>query len=129
MDARVIRWPGGEHRFILRLGELRALQKSCDAGPEQVFNRLRLGTWRVDDIIEPIRLGLIGSGEMKDSEAGPFVTTLMAQHPPVEFKLTAIAIMGASLLGDPDDPVGEQEAGETEAPENGASPASTETAP
>jgi len=48
-----IRWPGGEHRFELRLGELRALQKNCDAGPEEVFNRLRAGRWRVDDVIEP----------------------------------------------------------------------------
>lgn len=129
MDAKSIVWPGGEHRFALRLGELRALQKNCDAGPEQIFNRLRSGVWRVDDIIEPIRLGLIGSGEMDAGRAGPFVIGLLAQYPPAQFKMTAIAIMSHSLLGDPDDPAGEAEAGEAKSPESGASPASTQSAP
>lgn len=129
MDAKSIVWPGGEHRFLLRLGELRALQRNCDAGPEQVFNRLRMGSWQVDDVVEPIRLGLVGAGEMTTSEAGPFVTRLMEQKAPVHFKITALAIMAHSLLGDPDDPVGEAEAGEAKSQESGASPASTETAP
>ncbi|RHZ96460.1 gene transfer agent family protein [Cereibacter sphaeroides] len=130
MDAKTLHWPGGEHRFLLRIGELRALQRNCDAGPEEVFNRLRFGKWRVDDIIEPIRLGLIGSGEMTADEAGPFVALRMQQHPPVQFKLTALAIMSHSLMGDPDDVVGEPEAGEAEmSPESGASPATTATAP
>lgn len=129
MDGIRIVWPGGEHRFLLRLGELRALQKNCDAGPEQILNRLRLGAWRVDDLVEPIRLGLVGSGEMSASEAGPYVARIMAQYPPIPFKIAAQAIMSAALFGDPDDIVGEPPAGETESqPESGVSPASTETA-
>ena len=33
-------WAGGEHRFCLRMGELRGLQKSRDAGPEEILTRL-----------------------------------------------------------------------------------------
>lgn len=124
-----IGWPGGEHRFQLRLGELRALQKSCDAGPEEVFNRLRLGRWRVDDVIEPLRLGLIGAGEMSSAEAGPLVTKLLDQHPLAAFKLPALVVMQRALFGEEDDPVGEPEGATAPAPESGASPESTETAP
>lgn len=120
-------WVGGQHRFLLRIGELRALQKACDAGPEEVFNRLRFGSWRIDDVIEPIRLGLIGSGEMSQSEAGPFVTGLMEKHPRALFKLTAAHILSMALFGeDEEDVPGKQEPGET-SPENGVSPGSTQT--
>ncbi len=124
-DALV--WVGGEHRFRLGLGELRALQRSCDAGPEQIFNRIRLGNWRIDDLIEVIRLGLIGSGEMETKAAGPFVVSLFEKHPAVAFKLTAITILAVALL-----PMEGQEAeGKPAAasPVNGTSPPSTETAP
>lgn len=127
MNTGTITWVGGEHEFCLRIGELRKLQDSCAAGPEEVFNRLRLGTWRVNDLIEPIRLGLIGAGAMETKEAGPFVATLFDQHPKAEFKLVAIAIIGAALVGVSDDPVGEPEGAETPPSENGGSADSTET--
>lgn len=120
-------WVGGEHRFRLGLGELRALQKNCDAGPEQIFNRIRLGNWRIDDLIEVLRLGLIGSGEMEQKAAGPFIANLFDKHPALTFKLTALAVLAAALL-----PMEGQEAeGKPEAasPDDGTSPPSTETAP
>jgi len=128
MHDRAIAWVGGEHQFVLNLGELRALQKNCDAGPEEIFNRMRVGTWRVDDLVETIRLGLIGSGEMEAKEAGPFVTSLFAKHPMVEFKLTALEILARAILpiGEEDDPVGKAE-GE-QPPKSGVSAESTETA-
>lgn len=123
-----LNWTGGEHDFALRLGELRALQDACDAGPEEIFNRLRLGTWRVDDVIEPLRLGLIGSGAMPSAQAGPFVSKIADQNPPIALKMTAFAILQDALLGPEDDPVGEEQ-GEAPPRENGASAQSTETAP
>lgn len=129
MSDTPIAWIGGEHRFRLGIGEWRKLQDSCDAGPEEVLNRLRFGTWRVNDLIEPIRLGLIGSGEMTTAEAGPFVTGLWDQHNPVDFKLTALAILAEGLFGPEDDPVGKEAGAETESPENGDSAKSTETVP
>lgn len=117
-------WKGGEHDFALRIGELRRLQDTCEAGPEQVLNRLMDGSWRVDDIIEPIRLGLVGSGEMTVTESGPLVTKLFDQHSRVEFKLTSLAVMVNALHGPEDDMPGEPEG---EPPlENGDSAKSTE---
>lgn len=128
MDPVRLAWPGGEHEFMLPLGRLRALQGNCNAGPEEIFNRLRLGKWRVDDVIEAVRHGLIGGG-MPEEEAGPLVTTVVEQGALIPVKLTAISVLGHALLGPEDDPVGEPEGVETPAPENGGSRKSTETAP
>lgn len=122
--AVTLNWVGGEHEFALKLGQLRKLQESCNAGPEEVLNRLRFGTWKVDDVIEPIRLGLIGTG-VPVSEAGPKVTALVDQHPLAQFKMTALAIMADALFAPADDAVGEVE-GEAAPPKNGGSPSSTE---
>lgn len=123
-------WVGGEHEFILRLGEVRKLQETCKAGPEQILTRLHNGNYMVDDMIEPIRLGLIGSGAMKNAEAGPLVTKLFDQHPYIQFKLPATAIMTALLFGAPEDDKPEKSKGETQPPrtetENGSSVRSTE---
>ncbi|MEO8531014.1 MAG: gene transfer agent family protein, partial [Deltaproteobacteria bacterium] len=55
-------WVGGEHEFALNIGELRALQSACDAGPEQILMRMVRQEWRIDDVCETIRLGLLGGG-------------------------------------------------------------------
>lgn len=125
MDALTLNWPGGEHEFALRLGELRKLQDNCQAGPEEVLNRIRLGQWRVDDIYETIRLGLIGGG-MPNSDAGPLVKLMFDQNPIVDFKLTAMAIMMHALFGPPDD-TPEKPEGATASPESGSSAPSTES--
>lgn len=122
--AVTLNWVGGEHEFALKLGQLRKLQDTCNAGPEEVLNRLRFGTWKVDDIIEPIRLGLIGAG-MTNAEAGPKVMTLIEQYPLAQFKMTSLAIMSDALFAPKDDPLGE-DAGEAAPPENGGSLTSTE---
>ncbi|WP_299734652.1 gene transfer agent family protein [uncultured Roseobacter sp.] len=124
MHTGPLHWPGGEHDFALNLGQLRALQDATDSGPEEVLNRLRLGNWRVNDLIDTIRLGLVGSDAMSKEDASKTVLALFDQHPKVEFKLTAIAILAAALLGVPGDPVGEGE-GQPPAPENGGSANST----
>ncbi len=123
MDAVTLTWPGGEHAFALRMGELRALQQARDAGPEEVFNRLRTGRWHVDDLVHVIRLGLIGGG-MDKAQAGPLVLSMMETHPLVQFKLTALEIVAHSLMGDLEDiPAGKPQA-ET-GPDGGRSPTST----
>lgn len=110
-------WPGGEHGFRLRLGELRALQEARNAGPEQIFNRLRTGSWEVDDLIQVIRWGLVGADEKTASDAATFVTPLLDLHPLTDFKLTAISILAAALIGfDPDDQLGKAEGAQAETP-------------
>jgi hypothetical protein len=120
-------WAGGEHPFALDIGALRALQDHCDAGPQQILTRITTGAWRVDDLMQTIRLGLIGGG-MAQTEASRIVDTTFKSHPLLVFRPTAQAILVAALVGDPDDRLGET-TGEPTPPENGGSATSTEPEP
>lgn len=120
-------WPGGEHDFALALGQLRALQTSTDAGPAELLRRVAGGSWRVDDLIEILRQGLIGGG-MAPKEAGQIVVRLFEQRGPLRFVEPAYRVLGAALVGPEDDPVGEPTGAPTP-PDSGASPASTASAP
>lgn len=122
MSVRLV-WIGGEHDFALDLGNLRAIQKYCDAGPHEILLRLNEKRWRVDDLFEVIRQGLIGGG-LPSGDASRLVTAMMTRHPLIGFVVTAQAILAASLVGDEDDPVGEAE-GAASPPANGASLNST----
>lgn len=104
-------WAGGEHQFALPIEQLRALQIKCDAGPEHILSRLTARQWYVEDVIETIRLGLIGGGMDKD-EARGIVAKEIHDEPLSQFVLTARAIIAHALYGVEDDAVGESEAGE-----------------
>lgn len=108
-------WAGGEHNFLLPIGQLRALQDRCDAGPEWILNRLRTGQWRVDDIVSTIRLGLEGGG--MDKDAARKLTLHHVEEQPLTLNvLTAQLVLAASLYDRGDDPVGERQAGEETTP-------------
>lgn len=117
-------WLGGEHEFSLKLGQLRALQKACDAGPEQILARVWNGSWLVDDFIEVIRLGLIGGGEVDAKEAGGLVSRLVEANPKLQFKPLVQDILVDALIGDDGDQVGEPQAA-LNPQENGSSAKST----
>lgn len=106
----VLNWAGGEHEFKLAMGHFRALQEKCDAGPYFVMQRLASGAWLVDDVIQPIRLGLEGGG-MDKAEALRLTRRHVEERPLLESVLLAHRILQASLLGEADDPVGESAAG------------------
>lgn len=129
MKHKRIAWVGGEHDFALRIGELRALQDARDAGPEEILNRLRIGTWRVDDVVQVIRWGLVGGGSKTPAEAAQLVTPLVDMHPLAHFKIVAQAVLFHAMTGPEDDAPGEAEGVETPAPENGGSAGSTGTEP
>lgn len=59
-------WPGGEHAFRLRIGELRALDDICIGGVFAAHARLSGLQPRLDDVLETVRLGLIGGGMAQD---------------------------------------------------------------
>lgn len=61
-------WAGGEHPFLLRIGELRAVDDRCSGGAFAAWGRLLARRPFVDDVYEVIRLGLIGGG-MKAEDA------------------------------------------------------------
>lgn len=102
MGKLTLAWGDGEHDFLLPIGQLRELQDKTDAGPQEVFTRLSTGRWRVDDVREPIRLGLIGGG-MKPSDAMVLTKRYVDDRPLLENLKVAQAILMISLVGDEPD--------------------------
>ena len=99
-------WADGSHQFRLAWGELIQLQEVCDAGPLVIYARLGSGQWRLNDIREPIRLGLIGGGATPDS-ALKLVRNYVEARPPLENVALARAIVGAATIGASDEDPGE----------------------
>ncbi len=102
----------GDYPLHLRIGELRLLQTSLNSGPSAVLTRLQNGEWMVDDIIETIRLALIGGG-MAHREAHTFVNSYICDGHLIEYLPVALMALMASLIGDQED---QPEAGEPQAP-------------
>lgn len=105
-------WGDGEHKFRLAIGQLRELQDKCGAGPLEVLDRLATRRWRVEDVRETMRLGLIGGG-MEPIKAIPLVKHYIDERPLMESIPAAQAVLMAALVGVPDDEVGKGEAEET----------------
>lgn len=96
-------WPDEERTFRLRIGELRELQEKCgNRGPMTIAQALTMGTWLVDDIIQPIRLGLIGAG-MSQADAAKLVNTHLADGRLKEGIIIAQAIIYRAITGPPDE--------------------------
>lgn len=118
-----VKWIGGEHDFALDIGALRALQDACNAGPQEIVGRLLAGTWRVDDPLQVMRLGLIGGG-MAKVEASRLVETMADTHGLLRLVPTAQLVLSSALIGVPDDPVGEPQGVNPPPVESGSSAAS-----
>jgi len=80
------------------------------------------GDWRIDQIRETIRLGLIGGG-MAPTAAHLLVSTYIdaTSRDLLHSKEVATEILMKALVGDPDDPVGKKPADQT-TPETAGSP-------
>ncbi|WP_323455120.1 gene transfer agent family protein [Rhizobium sp. Root491] len=109
-DARIsFDWADGTHSFRLAWGQLAELQEKCDAGPYVVLQRLHSGAWRIEDIANIIRLGLIGGG-MEPSLALKLARRYVEERPPMENLIPAQVILSAGLTGALDEKVGEGDA-------------------
>lgn len=104
-------WADEEHTFRLGLKEIRELQehKHIGVGPLALFKRIEAGEWKIDDLRETIRLGLIGGG-MKPEMALKKVRRYVDDFPKVMSVEPALTILGAFLVGDPVEPVGKRSA-------------------
>lgn len=124
----------GGHQFRLAIGELREMEEKRDAGSPLILRRLLSGEWRVDDVREVIRLGLIGGG-MPALEALKLVRRYVDDIPAwTENAMLAGAILGAALMGVEDEEPGKPQAGEAKhrprsRAKKPASPKSTATEP
>jgi hypothetical protein len=104
-------WADGTFTFRLGWKELALLQEAVDAGPFVVLQRVGDGTWKIEDISNIIRLGLIGAG-MPAPDALKKVRAYVEDRPPLESLMLAQAIMSAALVGSPEenDVLGKDEA-------------------
>jgi hypothetical protein len=109
-DARVsFDWADGTYSFRLAWGQLEELQEKCDAGPYVVLQRLHSGAWRIEDIANIIRLGLIGGG-LEPAPALKLARRYVEARPPMENLIPAQVILSAGLAGAPEEKVGEGDA-------------------
>lgn len=120
MEPVRLNWPGGEHDFLLRIGELEALDDMTDAGVLDLRYRLSMGQARgslayspvkIREIIACIRLGLIGGG-MKREDAERRVKEAFINGDVSELNLLAFTIISNSLRAKEHDPLGEETAAE-----------------
>lgn len=122
-------WGDGEQVFRLAIAQIRELQEKTNCGPLELLNRMVRGTWRLDDVRETIRLGLIGGG-LEPIQALSKIARYVDARPLSESVPTAQAILSVMIFGkDEEDapPMGEQRAKETDSQTAGSpSPASTE---
>lgn len=119
-DAVLTRpWADGEHAFRLPIKQLLELQEKCGAGPIKIFDRLQQRDWRVEDVRETIRLGLIGGGMAP--HAALVLVSRYVDGCLIDNVAVAIDVLAASLMGPP----GEETAGagkQTAAEETDGSP-------
>lgn len=119
-----LEWADSEYVFRLPLGQLRELQEKTDCGPLFLFNRIVAGQWRIDDLRETIRLGLIGGG-MEPAKAHTLVKRYVDDRPFTESIKPAQAILGAALIGAPDG----EKPGKAKRQRTAAKPSQTEDSP
>lgn len=105
----------GEHTFRLAIGQLRELQDKTGVGPATLLDRITTRSWRVDDIRETIRLGLIGGG-MDPLDALGVVRRYVDERPIAESVDPAFRVLMAALVGPEDDKPGNG-AAESQTPE------------
>jgi hypothetical protein len=102
-----IAFNGRRTMFKLAWRELMKIQEACDAGPYVVLDRLLSGRWRLQDISEVIKWGLIGGG-MPQAEALDLVESEVEGRRPLENLIIAQTVLGAGLVGAPEEDVGKK---------------------
>jgi hypothetical protein len=103
-----LQWAGDLRKFRLGIDELIALQDKRDAGPQEIATRFLQKTWRVQDITETLRLGLIGGG------CEPRLAQRLIDEQAVPGKLAgsamvAFAVILSAIQGDEGDQAGKEE--------------------
>jgi len=133
MEPRRILWPSGEDEFLLRIGEVEALDDLTPDGAMDLRYRLSQGVPRgslayapvkAREVLACLRLGLMGAG-MDRATAERKVKQAWDDGDVGELNLLAYTILSLAFAAKEHDPVGEEEAGEETSAS--ASPAFTET--
>lgn len=133
MEPMAWNWPSGEDEFLLRIGELEALDDLTAAGVLDLRYRLLQGheqrggfenaPVKVREVLSCLRLGLIGAG-MDRQTADRKVKQAFEDGDIAALNLLAFTIISRAFAAKEHDPLGEEKAGGEKA--ESASPASTE---
>lgn len=125
-------WADGHHTFnVAKLGQALELEDKCGAGLHEILERLTSRRWRVSDIRETIRLGLIGAG-LEPAEALKLIRRYVEGRPWGENVPPARVILLAAIVGvEGDNNLGKNPADQTarEAAAASSDPSSTVSAP
>jgi hypothetical protein len=89
----------GERAFELPLPQLKELERLLGAGFGAIFNRVFQRNFGIRDVLETIRLGLIGGGA-SPQEAAELVVAYGNDRPLAEIYPIALAILEAVWFGD-----------------------------
>lgn len=104
-------WAGGEHSFLLGIDQLRAVEQQCGAGFTVITMRLLAQQCGLDDVLAPIRLGLLGGG-MSDRDAKSVMERALSLKRPMALVPLAADLMHHFSFGQEADDPGESSAGE-----------------
>jgi hypothetical protein len=117
----------GTYSFRLAYGQWLELQEAVNAGPLELYVNLLQRKWRIQNIREIVRIGLIGGGATP-ADAIRLVRRYVEERPLMENVQLAIEIVAASLElpKGVEAPAGEAEAAKTDS-EGSTSPPSMET--
>lgn len=126
-------WADGEHTFRLGIAQLEELQEKAGCGPFELMRRLTVGAWRIEEVRETLRLGLIGGG-MEAVQALKLVNRYAGSGQLLVAVLPARVVIAAALTGPADEPGKKDHAAKDReampSPTAGSpSPPSTEPAP
>jgi hypothetical protein len=113
-------WADGTYTFRLTVPGAIELEQKCDAPFAVVNHRLQSGTYKIEDIRQTIRLGLIGGGK-KPEEALRLVRQYVEERPLAESWQVARLIAGALMFGFEVAPLGKAEAA-PQAPQSASTP-------
>jgi hypothetical protein len=108
-------WADGKHTFnVAKFEQAFELEEKCSgSGLHEIFERITARRWRVTDIRETIRIGLIGGGA-KPAEALKLVRRYVEGRPWAESVPFARIILLAALVGvEGDNDLGKDPAGPT----------------
>lgn len=87
----------GTYTFRLGLGEIEELERKRDAGIFEITTRLRNRTCRLADVLEVLRVGLIGGG-MKPVDALALTRRYVDERPLDESRDAAYAVGLAAMM-------------------------------
>ena len=119
-----LKWGDGTYVFALKLKQIEELQRLVGVGLGELAQRLLMERrWYAGDIVETLRLGLVGGG-LPSVRARELIETYVDGHPladprdPANHLMTAQAVISAAYFGiekKDDEPEGKDEAAAVEA--------------